>query len=632
MQNLDVTAIAKLAESTLQLVTTAPDNTQEAFETDVSKWVTDTEKTVKELGVSNKVNTLIQTFSLDHTTTALVLYALLPSIDARFNTYFGKIKNDNDSPEPSIDLLESLVTTSYEAKNQLNTKLEDDSPVFVWKMLRRVPGANFPDSKVMPSRDLVLHLAEEGTLDKDKSGLVTQIVTPELTLPFDKVNEIPEARIITVNGGFPARQQSYAFKLAETLRQPLYGLNNTILSQSDDPVGDLREALLFVTLNNGVLYWPDGSPVLNDNPSYLPVIDAWLQLQGTRLIIGETKFKALPQGLSQNSVDTIQLVKQDRQMDQLIWQSEGEKELGVTNIDYSALNNRYATYYPRIRATILRVKQLQNANQTLSTRDVEESYVATSPVSLAGMAKLDRTNFSFDDMVLTEPVQKAISSIEKAYLNRVMLDPSQPSGVVAIFEGAVGTGKTMAAESLGNDLGLPVYRIDYAVLLDQAGDLEVTLSDLFDEAEKNSACLLFDEADALFAKKKPDGSSVNNLTTAYLIQRIEQYNGLIILTTNQKPKIDKAIFTRAMVVVTFPPFKPQQRYDLFVKILANMGVTVESRVNLKELMKVLGANGHQVKNIINNAVLSASEGNVPLDEIVIAAKDLGRAIELESNK
>ncbi|MEL7006411.1 MAG: hypothetical protein AAFN93_27335, partial [Bacteroidota bacterium] len=88
----------------------------------------------------------------------------------------------------------------------------------------------------------------------------------------------------------------------------------------------------------------------------------------------------------------------------------------------------------------------------------------------------------------------------------------------------------------------------------------------------------------------------------------------------------------SMITVTFPPFKPQQCYDLFVKIMNDMGVTVDSKVKLKELMSVLGANGRQIKNIINNAVLSASEGNVPLSDIVIAAKDLSKAIKIELNK
>jgi AAA+ superfamily predicted ATPase len=632
MQNLDIQSIAKLADATLVLVENAPNDSQSEFETKVEAWTQSTTQTIEAIGTTNKMKLLMQQFNLDKYSAALLGYALLPTLDTRYLNYFEALTANEKTTVPTIDLLETLVTTSYTEKNQVNSKLEDDSPIFFWRMLTMGSAPNFLTTPVQPCKDLVVHFAEEGTLDQDPTGLIRHITHPELLLPFDTIEKVPDEEIVVVNGGFPARQRSWAYQLGQLFEQPVYTINNIVLAESEDPVSELKEGLLFIALNNGFLYWQDGSSVLNANPEYVPILKAWAKLATTRVIIGENEFEALPVALNNEQVGSVDLKKQTRIDDKLIWQAVGETHLGVTNINYELLNNIYYMDYQRIRETILRVKQLQEPNEVINTNKATESYIATSPENIVNIANLDRNDFTFNDMILPDSVTKDITSVQKAYLNRVLLDPSEPTGVITIFEGAVGTGKTMAAECLGNQLQLPVYKIDYAMLADRPGNIETSLNLMFDEAERNSACLLFDEADGLFSPKSNDPDSVYNLVTAYLIQRIETYNGLVILTTNCKPKIDKAFFRRAMIVVTFPPFKPQQRYDLFVKVLADMGVEVSSEVNLKHLAVQLNANGKQIQNIINNAVLSASEANLPLDEIVIAAKDMARAINIERNK
>ncbi|UUZ68714.1 ATP-binding protein [Polaromonas sp. P2-4] len=129
-------------------------------------------------------------------------------------------------------------------------------------------------------------------------------------------------------------------------------------------------------------------------------------------------------------------------------------------------------------------------------------------------------------------------------------------GISALFAGESGTGKTMAAEVLARELQLDLYRIDLsAVVSKYIGETEKNLRRVFDAAEDSGAILLFDEADALFGKRsevKDSHDRYANIEVSYLLQRMESYRGLAILTTNLKAALDVAFQRRLRFVVNFP--------------------------------------------------------------------------------
>ena len=133
---------------------------------------------------------------------------------------------------------------------------------------------------------------------------------------------------------------------------------------------------------------------------------------------------------------------------------------------------------------------------------------------------------------------------------------SRGLGLTALFSGASGTGKTMAAEVLAHALDLDVYQIDLAGLVSKyIGETEKNLKRVFDAAEDSGAILLFDEADALFGKRtevKDSHDRYANLEVSYLLQRMEAYRGLAILTTNMRQAIDAAFLRRIRFVIEFP--------------------------------------------------------------------------------
>ena len=136
-------------------------------------------------------------------------------------------------------------------------------------------------------------------------------------------------------------------------------------------------------------------------------------------------------------------------------------------------------------------------------------------------------------------------------------------GVSALFAGDSGTGKTMAAEVLAHELGLDLYRIDLsAVVSKYIGETEKNLRQVFDAAEEGGSILLFDEADALFAKRgevKDSHDRYANVEVGYLLQRMESYQGLAILTTNLRSSLDRAFTRRLRFTIHFPFPDAEQR-------------------------------------------------------------------------
>jgi SpoVK/Ycf46/Vps4 family AAA+-type ATPase len=130
------------------------------------------------------------------------------------------------------------------------------------------------------------------------------------------------------------------------------------------------------------------------------------------------------------------------------------------------------------------------------------------------------------------------------------------SGVV-LFNGPRGAGKTMAAHAIARELGAPVLRIDLSrVVSKYSGETEKHLDAVFADAEQSGAVLLFDDADALFAKRSEAEDShdrYSNVEVSYLLQRIEDFDGIAILTTNVRSNIDEAFLRRLRFVVEFPP-------------------------------------------------------------------------------
>ena len=185
-------------------------------------------------------------------------------------------------------------------------------------------------------------------------------------------------------------------------------------------------------------------------------------------------------------------------------------------------------------------------------------------------------------------------------------------GVTALFVGESGTGKTMGAEVLAHELGLDLYAIDLATVVDKyVGETEKNLDRVFEAAGHVNCVLFFDEADALFGKRsdvKDAHDRYANVEIAYLLQRMETFEGIAILATNLRANIDDAFARRLDALVEFPVPEEEHRRELWERCLGPRAPRAED-LDLDFLARAFELTGGNIRNVtLAAAFLAAAEG------------------------
>jgi hypothetical protein len=228
---------------------------------------------------------------------------------------------------------------------------------------------------------------------------------------------------------------------------------------------------------------------------------------------------------------------------------------------------------------------------------------------------------TWDDLVLPETQLRILREIGVHVRQRMKVyetwgfaaKSSRGLGISALFAGASGTGKTMAAEVLANELRLDLNCIDLSQVVSKyIGETEKNLRKVFDAAEEGGAILLFDEADALFGKRsevKDSHDRYANIEISYLLQRMEDYRGLAILTTNMKSALDTAFLRRIRFVVQFPFPDAAQRAEIWGRIFPADTPTELLDVDKLARLNVAGGN---IRNIALHAAFLAADADEPV--------------------
>ncbi len=242
------------------------------------------------------------------------------------------------------------------------------------------------------------------------------------------------------------------------------------------------------------------------------------------------------------------------------------------------------------------------------------------------------TNLDWEDAVLDPKVSAKISEMdvwlqnENTIMREWGLDKYLKKGFRALFYGPPGTGKSMTVALLGKRSNREVYRVDLSSVVSKyIGETEKNLSRLFDLAENKNWILFFDEADALFGSRSSGGSGNDmfaNQQVAYLLQRVEDYNGLVILASNFKENIDEAFLRRFQSMVYFPKPNRNLRIAMWVKYFKGFDT---SEIDFHELADKYEISGGGVINVLRHCSISlAKSGNKKIKE-----KDLTEGIERE---
>jgi hypothetical protein len=261
---------------------------------------------------------------------------------------------------------------------------------------------------------------------------------------------------------------------------------------------------------------------------------------------------------------------------------------------------------------------------------------------LGDLAKPLECPFGWDDLVVTYALRESLEDFafeardrtafwEMDHVRRLF---PRGTGLVALFNGPPGTGKTMAAQVIAADLQLDIVRVDLASVVSKyIGETAKHLSRIFARAAKMNAVLLFDEADALFSKRteiKDSHDRYANTDTSYLLQLLEEHDGIVILATNKKQNIDPAFIRRIRYVFDFARPETDERRKIWSKLiedLAGRDALVRLEIAIDVLARNVESSGAQIKNAVLAGMFASRRNSEPLK-----LGHLVRGIERELSK
>ena len=340
----------------------------------------------------------------------------------------------------------------------------------------------------------------------------------------------------------------------------------------------------------------------------------------------------------------------DRQEQISLWLSYGWDAISVDKVEYSrsieSVVDQFNLSTHSIEAASARAHSaisLSNADddnlekkQRLAYPKVWEACRLQSRQGMDQLAERLSSNLSLDDLILPAKQKDTLNNIieqvryqYQVYHRWGFVDrDSRGLGISAMFSGTSGTGKTMAAGVIAEALKLDLYRIDLSSITSKyIGETEKNLRKVFDAADSGGVVLLFDEADAVFGKRsevKDSRDRYANLEVSYLLQRIESYKGLIILTTNLQDSIDPAFLRRIRFIVKFPFPTIKDRVKIWQ-------CSFPERMPVEDLdyakLARLNVSGGEIHNIVLRAAFIAAR-----DHRSVSMADLLQATHLEYDK
>lgn len=240
------------------------------------------------------------------------------------------------------------------------------------------------------------------------------------------------------------------------------------------------------------------------------------------------------------------------------------------------------------------------------------------------LAQKIEATFRWDDIVLPPHLMKQLHEVAASFRDRRVAHSdwglenkhSFGNGVNALFTGAKGTGKTMAAQILARELGLDLYRIDLASIANKyIGETEKNLDRIFRMAQASNSILLFDESDALFGRRsdvKDAHDRFANIEIAYLLQKLEEYDGIVVIATNLRGNLDEAFTRRMRHIVGFPFPDRKQRTRIWERIFSDQA-PLGADIDCGFLGHQFELTGGSIRNVALAAALMAADSAGPID-------------------
>jgi SpoVK/Ycf46/Vps4 family AAA+-type ATPase len=598
-------------------------------------------------GVTLRLEQLANTFQLTPFDIDILLICLAPEIDLRYERLYAYLHDDVTKKRPSVDLVLNLLSPTFEVKLTAREYFAATAPLTKYYLVHL-----FDDPEQQPppllrryikiDERIVNYLHESDEIDSRllpyasrnrlqiqlKDLVLPQDLKRRLTLLVNGKAKVCRRLILYFQGPYGVAKHSTASALCNKLGINLLSVNLEKLlkiegANFEKAIGLAgREALL----QKAALYFNNFEILLTEeNHSYLEVFFSELKRRQELTFLAGNATWEPTDDLHAIPFLRIKLpppVNADRV--QLWTRSLNGNGSSGTDVDLEALANKFRFTGGQIRdAAITAVNLARWRNPENAAVNMTDLYTASrlqSNRKLTTLAKKITPHYRWDDIVLPDDRLQLLREICNYVKYRTLVYDkwgfdsklSLGKGLDALFSGASGTGKTMAAEIVAFELGLDLYKIDLSgVISKYIGETEKNLARIFEEAETSNAILFFDEADALFGQRSEVRDSHDryaNIEVSYLLQKMEEYEGIVILATNLRKNMDDAFVRRMHFTVEFPFPSKHDRQRIWVKIWPEKMPRAED-IDFDFLASRFEIAGGNIKNIaLAAAFLAADDG------------------------
>ena len=323
-----------------------------------------------------------------------------------------------------------------------------------------------------------------------------------------------------------------------------------------------------------------------------------------------------------------------------LWREVLPDNAEISSEGIDALANTFLLTQGQIRSAAQQAQRLAGPDQPVTEELLYEVCYAVLGHPLKAQTQRVKSPFVWEDLKM-DPQDKAIlRDIVGCVRSRDIVmqqwnfEKKLPygTGITAIFTGPPGTGKTMAAQIIANELHMELYKIDLSQLIDKyVGETEKNIKRVFVEAGRSNSVLFFDEADAIFNKRLEAGNSNDrfaNIESSLLLQCIEEFSGITLLATNNMNAIDTAFMRRFRFCVQFREPDEDIRYEIWSSVFPKEA-PIDPKVDFRELARLFNFTGAIIKNVaLQSAYLAAGAGkNIGMLEIMVAIRR-----EMEKNR
>lgn len=568
-----------------------------------------------------------------------LLVCLAPEIDLRYERLYAYLQDDVAKKRPAVDLVLRLLRSdgngaiagrdALSPGGRLLSKglltLADPSSAS-WPLLARplrpdervtsyLLGSDAIDGRIVAYSKLV-HPAQEPAAAGDAPDHIVQglarLLAADLSCP-----------VAYVHGASAPVRRGLVTAAATIAGRRVVLVDVPRLAELDAAASGLNLAAREALLQQAVLCLDSVDELLHEGTgerSAQPALRALLTDAATPVVmLGAARWEpgAWLAGLE---AVRVELPAADDGQRLRMWQRHLDGKLPAAEVEELAGRYRLDEQAVRAVAGSARLQAAWHGESHLRGQDARAAARAIAAPPLAGLARRVEPRYGWDDLVLTADRRVQLREIcERARHQGVVMDRwgfarkhARRRGLTALFAGESGTGKTMAAEIIAGDLNLELYRIDVAAVVSKyIGETEKNLERIFQSAEQGDAVLLFDEADALFGKRSEVRDAHDryaNVEIAYLLQRLESYDGPAILTTNLRGNLDEAFVRRLDFAVEFPLPDESERLAIWRRALPSEA-PLEEDVDLAFLAGKFRLAGGHIRNIALAAgFLAAPEG------------------------